>query len=134
MKLLEALAKSSISDLLTGLIGYESLHGKMCELVLIRNVLVRGVDVGCFSEGVARARSMILHHKSDARKQGIIIKIILNAVWTQARKAHMPDNHEGTLCRCDTDNETLTHLWWECPRWDDTRARHDCFPLPYTTW
>ena len=86
------------------------------------------------SEGIDRAKTLSLYHKSDARKKGILRKIFLNAVWTQARRAHMPDNHDGPLCVCGTDNETLTHLWWECPRWTDVRSRYGCALLPYTSW
>ena len=68
------------------------------------------------SEGIDRAKTLTLYHKIDARKKGILRKIMLNAVWTQARRAHTPDNHEGPLCVCGTDNETLAHLWWRVER------------------
>ena len=45
---MESFERSLIFDLLTGLIGYESLLGKRCGLELIRNVLVKGVSVGVF--------------------------------------------------------------------------------------
>ena len=138
------------------ILSVDEIDGELCEIVdirpadwahwvreLARKTVWAGVDKERaregrerwgISAGVDRASTMVLYHKSDARKQGILRKIFLNAVWTQARRAHMPDNDEGPLCRCGTDNETLTHLWWECPRWDDIRARHDCSLLPYTTW
>ena len=83
-----------------------------------------GRERGNISEGIDRAKTLTLYHKIDARKKAFSGEIILNAVWTQARRAHTPDNHEGPLCVCGTDNESLTHLWWECPRWTDIRSRH----------
>ena len=75
-------------------------------------------------------RTRALSESNDAQHQGILRKILLNAVWTQTRRAHMPGNDESRICSCGAADETLTHLWWECINWKSIREKHGCEALP----
>ena len=84
--------------------------------------------------GINTDRTRALYESSDAQHQGILRKILLNAVWTQTRRAHMPGNDESRICSCGAADETLTHLWWECSNWKSIREKHGCEALPYKEW
>ena len=86
------------------------------------------------ASGVDRTETMNLYMKSDARQQGILRKIILNAVWTQTRRAKMPHTDADPMCPCGMEHETLKHLWWHCPRWNDIRDRHGYTEVNSDTW
>ena len=49
--------------------------------------------------------------KVDARTQGVYRKCLLKAVWTQSRRARMPDNDDDPTCTGGTEEENLRHLW-----------------------
>ena len=46
----------------------------------------------------------------------------------------MPGNDETRTFACGAADETLTHLWWECTRWNSIREKHRCTEFPYMEW
>ena len=81
--------------------------------------------------GIDTSKTMDVYRKSRAQTQGVLRKIFLNAVWTQARRAKMPGNNPDPTCPCGAEKEDLRHLWWRCTRWDDIRRKHGCHDLFY---
>ena len=86
------------------------------------------------ASGINADQTRALYMRSDYRQQGILRKILLNAVWTQTRRAHMPGNDETRTFACGAADETLTHLWWECTRWNSIREKHRCTEFDYMEW
>ena len=74
------------------------------------------------------------YRSSKAQIQGILRKILLNAVWTQARGAKMPGNDPDTICACGREEEDARHLWWRCERWAAIREDYGCTMVPYDTF
>lgn len=94
-----------------------------------------GEALGIYN-GIDKAATMSLYSQLPWRKQSKLRTILVGATWTQERRAHMPHVYEGPECQqCgDACVETLTHMWWQCPRWADIRARHFPAPAPYDTF
>ena len=76
------------------------------------------------ASGINTEATMKAYKKSDAKTQGVYRKFLLNAVWTQSRRARMPDNEDDPTCFCGAEEENLRHLWWRCSRWSDIREKH----------
>ena len=83
-----------------------------------------GREVWGIGDGIDTDKTMEVYRKSEAKKQGVYRKFLLNAVWTQARRAKMPDNDDDPTCQCGMEDETPRHLWWRCPRWAYIRDKH----------
>ena len=81
--------------------------------------------------GIDTDRSMQWYRAGDAKRQGILRKIILNAVWTKARRSRMPNNDPDPTCDCGVEKEDARHLWWRCGRWEHIRRKYECDALPY---
>ena len=78
------------------------------------------------SSGINREHTMSLYNRCAALRQGILRKILLNGVWTQSRRAKMPDSNGDPTCTCGYASETIEHLWWYCPRWRIIREQYGC--------
>ena len=59
---------------------------------------VRGLAAGIDTD-----RSMQWYKAGDARRQGILRRVILKAVWTKARRAKMPNNDPDPTCDCGVE-------------------------------
>ena len=82
-------------------------------------------------EGVDRDRTMLYYNDKDTTEdvKGILRLIFVNGVWTNKIRAKMPNNREEgstPICPyCDSgEEESLEHLWWECPAWAYVRKLH----------
>ena len=84
--------------------------------------------------GIDTDKTMRLYRTSTGQTQGIMRKILLNAVWTQARRAKMPGNDPNPTCLCGKEKEDARHLWWRCERWTGIRSTFQCSELPYDTY
>ena len=82
------------------------------------------------SDGINRSATMKYYNQTSAVRQGILRKILLNGVWTQARRAKMPDSDGDPTCACGAAIETIEHLWWNCSRWQAIREQHQCLDFP----
>ena len=60
------------------------------------------------ANGINTDETMKTYRKVDARTQGVSRKFLLNAVWTQSRRARMPDNDDDPTCTCGTEEENPT--------------------------
>ena len=85
------------------------------------------VDIG-EGGGVDRARTLQFYNTINEMGKGALRCIFANGVWTDEIRSKLPENIEKGLtaeCKyCDyhaTDN--LEHIWWECPAWNETRAK-----------
>ena len=76
-------------------------------------------------------RSMQWYKAGDARRQGILRRVILKTVWTKARRAKMPNNDPDPTCDCGVEKGDAGHLWWRCGRWAHVRRKHESEALPY---
>ena len=83
------------------------------------------------SDGICTNSTMRLYRSSNARAQGVLRKILLNAVWTNQKRAKMPDASDGPACDCGYVLEDLCHLWWHCPRWRDVRVQYGLDSFAY---
>ena len=68
--------------------------------------------------------------KLDNHIQRLLEIVLSNAVWTRERvfrhtNGRLASSPKCTFCDTDED-ETLEHLYWNCPRWGDIRQN---FPL-----
>ena len=83
-------------------------------------------DIGLgISNGILRDKTMLYYSNCGYRIQGILRKILLGAVWTRSRLAKLRDPPCTENCPCGAPKETLEHLWWYCPRWNDCRVPFD---------
>lgn len=64
--------------------------------------------------GIDKDATTGLYNKCDARRQGILQKIMLGGVWTNHRR-HLADSTVSERCSCE-ETETLGHLWWAYDR------------------
>ena len=90
-----------------------------------RDDIARGI-----SNGILRDKTMRYCCNCGYRIQGILRKILLGAAWTRSRLAKLRDPPCTENCPCGALKETLEHLWWYCPRWNDCRVPFD----EYLTW
>eukprot|EP00969_Alexandrium_andersonii_P088465 3901660-Alexandrium_andersonii.AAC.1 len=62
----------------------------------------------------------------------------MRGMWTQANLGHVRDLGEGLCEWCGLQRETLTHKWWECPKFQHIREQFwpegcpDHYALPVT--
>ena len=85
-------------------------------------------DIGLHC-GVNRHGTMKLYNSlKDQNTMGMLRTILCNGVWTKSSRSKLPRN-EGMSPICDHcglgEPETVTHLWWVCPRW--THIRREIF-------
>ncbi|CAE6973028.1 Pol, partial [Symbiodinium sp. CCMP2592] len=76
----------------------------------------------------AYASTAVLHSRAcSSYDKGVMRSILCNGVLTQ-HALHAQGTAPSSLCPfCNKRPETLLHLYWCCPRWDDIRAN---FQLP----
>ena len=84
--------------------------------------------------GIDTEQTMQWYRTSQVQMLGVLRKILLNAVCTQARRAKMPVNDPDPTCACGREKEYARHLWWRCERWATVRENYNCIAVPYDTF
>ena len=89
-----------------------------------------GIDRAATSAGWQTAHSFLV--------AGVIRSILAGAVWTEDRwHRSAPKTHTSATCPHCANGvpETLQHMRWECPAWDDIRRDHpDAVAARRTSW
>ena len=54
----------------------------------------------------------------------LLRRILADSIWTAALRHRIGKLPAATCPHCCRCEETLEHMWWECPAWESQRAAH----------